>query len=298
MGCGDSSKSKQTSTSYTPEQQKWLAEALDLYGKQLGQNNNVYQGQRLADFSGLQNGALDAASGVLTQFAGDQSVDTPLFNETGAAINSILNGETGAQKITDEQTADYFNTKIKQPALQSLKDDIMPAIDESYAGGNFFSTARSKARTDAATDISNQLSEQNAQLNWDVLQNNQAVDNANANRILSATSQAMNYSQLPAQETMNNLKIAASQVNGMEELFGLGQQEQTQEQRELETAIAKFAEENQITDAENLSILLSLLSMNYSTSSGSSSGPGLGYAMATSAVGGFASGFGSQMAKT
>jgi len=84
----------------------------------------------------------------------------------------------------------------------------------------------------------------------------------------------------------------------MSDLFGFGQAEQTQEQQELTAAIAKFAEENQITDPTNMAILLSLLDMNYGASSGSSSGPGLGYSVSTALAGGFGSGFGKQMAKT
>ena len=62
----------------------------------------------------------------------------------------------------------------------------------------------------------------------------------------------------------------------------------TQEQREIQAAVTKFAEENQITDPQDMAILLSLLGMNYGAAENSSSGPGLGF----SAVSGFAGGYG------
>ena len=115
-------------------------------------------------------------------------------------------------------------------------------------------------------------------------QSNQALDEAKAGRTQAAVPQAMAYGQMPAQEIMNNLQIAASQLEGMEKLFGFGQAEQTQEQQELTMAMAKFAEENQITDPTNLAIIMSLLDLNFSTSSGQSeqTAAGLGYSLLNS----------------
>jgi len=296
MGCfsGSSQRSQSNSQSYTEDQKKWLAEALELYGPQLGQNNNVYQGNRIVDFTDLQQNVLSNAGNFLNIFGTPKPTGTPLFNETGQSITSLLSGDAGAQKITDQQVESYFTDKIKDPTMRMLKEDILPTVDEGYAGGNFFGSARGKARDAVTTDVANSLTQQKAGLNWNVLQNNQAIDEAKAGRTLSTLGSAMQYGQMPAQETLNNLQIAASQVSGMSDLFGFGQAEQTQQQQELTAAIAKFAEENQITDRDNLAILLSLLSMNYSStsSSGSASGPGLGYSMASSFASGFGSGYG------
>ena len=81
----------------------------------------------------------------------------------------------------------------------------------------------------------------------------------------------MAYGQLPAQEIKNNLSIAAQQIGGLNELFGIGSAQQTQQQAELQAQILKFAEDNQLTDPENLSILMTLLGLNYQTSSAKSS---------------------------
>ena len=81
-------------------------------------------------------------------------------------------------------------------------------------------------------------------------------------------------------------------VSGLSQIFGFGQAEQTQEQMELKDEIMRFAEENQITDPENLEILLTLLGMNFSRSSTTQAGAGLGYAATTSLLGGAGQGIG------
>lgn len=281
MGCFSSSQqdSKSSSSSYLPEQADWLKKALTEYGPQLGQNNNVYEGDRVADFTNLQKNVLSGISNYLPTYSMPTSVGTPMFKETGNTIADLLAGNTGAKKITDTQRDDYFQKSTYEPTMRMLKDDILPTVDEGYAGGNFFGSARGKARDAASTDAANYLTQSKSNLDWNVLQNNQNIDTANADRALSTLYPAMQYGQMPAQETFNNLKIAATKVQGMKDLFGFGQAEQTQQQQEITAAIAKFAEEQQITDPENLAVLMSLLGMNFSSSSGSgsSSGPGLGY---------------------
>jgi len=283
MGCFSSSGSKNSSQSqsYIPEQKEWLKKALGLYGPQLGKNENVWQGQRVAPFSDLQRRTLTGAENFLDTFDTPRQVGTPLSKETGQSITKLLAGDAGAEKITPQQTEQYFTDRIKDPTMQMLKEDLLPTVDEGYAGGNFFGSARGKARDKMTTEIGRQLTQQRADLDWNVMQSNRAADEMKASRMLSAIPQAMQYGQQPAQETLNNLRIAAGQIAGMNDLFGFGQAEQTQEQRRLEAEIARFAEEHQITDPQNLAILLSLLQMNYSTQSSNRSmlGPGLGYAM-------------------
>jgi len=276
MGSFGKDSSKSQDQSYTPEQKKYLTKALDIYGNQLGKNDNVWEGDRVAGFGDLQSNVLGSASGALQSFSGDQSVGTPMFGQTGDAIGKLLSGDIGASKITQDQTDQHFRETTYDPTMRMLKDDILPTVDEGYAGGNFFGSARGKARDEVSTDVANTLVSQKAGLDWNVLQNNQQIDESKANRTLQTVPQAMQYGQMPAQETLNNLRIASSQVEGMRDLFGVGQQEQTQQQRELEAQIAQFAEQNQITDPENLSILLSLLDMNYSSGSSKSSGFSVG----------------------
>lgn len=117
-----------------------------------------------------------------------------------------------------------------------------------------------------------------------------------AERSLATLAPAMAYGQMPAQEIQNNLNIAAQKIGGLNQIFGFGQAEQTQAQMELQDEIMRFAEENQITDPENLEILLTLLGMNFSRSKTTQAGAGLGYAGVSSFLGGFGGGLGLGMA--
>lgn len=269
--------SETKSTNYLPQQATTLAKALNLYGAQLGQNENIYGGQRVAELTPLQSNVLAGMPNYLNLYSTPAGATTqPLSAETGTALKSILAGQTGAQPISREQTEDYFANAFYNPTMRMMKQDIMPSIDEGYTGGNFFGTARGKARQKATESVANSLTQQRSQLDWDVLGRNQQIADTQAGRTLAAVPQAMQYGREPAAQTLANLQIAASQVEGMQQLFGFGQAEQTQEQRELESEIAKFAEENQITDPQNMQILLQLLGYNYTVSKGEQAGRGTG----------------------
>jgi len=179
LGGGQSeAASRSTSEAKTPEQKKALADALALYGPQLGQNQNVWQGQRVTPFSALQNAAISGAGNFADMFSTPTQVGTPLFQETGTAIRDTLAGTTGAQKLGQQDVADYFKQTAYDPTMRSLREDVLPGIDESFAGPGFFASGRSHARGDAITDTRDMLSLQSAQLQWDVFGQNQAIDEA------------------------------------------------------------------------------------------------------------------------
>lgn len=265
---GGSSESK--TESKTGKQKQYLHEMLDLYGKQLGQNQNVWQGQRVAPLSDLQQSAITGAGNFAQYFSTPQYAGTPLFKETGQAAADLLAGRTGAEKITKPQAEEYFTQSIYDPTMRQLREDVLPMVDESFAGPGFWGSGRSHARQEAIQDTSDYLTQQRAGLNWDVLQRNQQLDEAKAGRSLATLQPAMAFGQVPAQEIQDNLQIASQQIGGLNDIFGIGSATQTQEQRELVAEIEKFAEENAITDPENLSILLTLLGMNYSSGRSSS----------------------------
>ncbi|GAG39716.1 unnamed protein product, partial [marine sediment metagenome] len=153
-----------------------------------------------------------------------------------------------------------------------------------------FGSARSQELSKAHQDVGEHLSTQRAGLEWDVLGRNQSIEEAKAGRTLGTLPTAMAYGQVPAQEVKNNLEIAARKLGGLGTIFGFGQKEQTQAQMELQDEIIRFAQENQITDPENLEILLALLGMNFSSYSRETYGPGLGYVGASSFFSGLGQG--------
>jgi hypothetical protein len=270
----------------------------------------TYQGERVAPFSALQNQAVSGAGNYSDYFATPETTTTPMMAETGTALQGLLAGKggatnfagatdfTGAKQFTPEDTANYFKGAIYDPTMKSLAQDVNPATQEAFAGPGFYGAARSQALQKNATDTAANLNTARAGLEWDVTKQNQALaeaeaarrftaqeaeagrrvssQDAAAGRTQTAVNQGMAYSQLPAQQIKDNIAIAASKVEGLGKIFGIGQAEQTQEQAQLQSDIQKFAEDNQIFDPELLNIMFTLLNMQYSKSSSSSSGFNVG----------------------
>ena len=273
MGPGDSgSTTTNVTETKTKEQKDMISRMLSLYGGDLGQNK-TFEGERLAPFSDLQRDVLSGAENYADYFSTPQQVGTPLFKETGEATKGLLSGQMGAQPFTDQNVEDYFAKTYRDPAMKSLKEDVNPAIDEAFAGPGFFGAARSQERVNAAQDTSDWLGEQRGALNWAALNRNQDLDEAKAGRTLSAVPMAMQYGRQPAQNAMDNLQIAASRVQGLGDLFGFGQAQQTQQQAELSAVWTKFIEDNQITDPQVLSVLLSLVGQNTGSTSKTTTEP-------------------------
>ena len=263
MGPSDAG-SETTTEMKTPEQKAMIKRMMALYGDQLGVNK-TYEGERVAPFTDTQRNVLSGAENFLPTFSSPQTVGQPLSGETGTAIQGLLSGQTGAQKMTSQNVDDYFNQTLRDPTMTTLRKDTLPGVDESFAGPGFFGSARSNARVDTTQDTTEWLGEQRAGLNWDVLNQNNAIDEAKAGRTLSTLPAAMQYGNQPAQNAMNNLQIAASQVQGLGSLFGFGEAEQTQEQQVLTSAFQKFLEQNQITDPTTLNILMQLIGQSITT---------------------------------
>ena len=109
-----------------------------------------------------------------------------------------------------------------------------------------------------------------------------SVDNLNFARENLGFNQALQLSDSQANTLTTNIAVAASQVQGLKELIGIGSVEQSQEQAEIFAEIEEFALENQLVDPADLSILFALLGQNFGSEQ--RSGTGLGFVAATSAV--------------
>lgn len=293
MGCFSGSSSKSTTETKTARQKKELGKGFDVYSQEWGVGPDIFPDSRVTPFSTLQTQAVTGASNFADYFSEPQTAGTPLFAETGAAAKDLLAGKTGAQPLGAQDVEDYFQGAIYDPTMKAFKEDVIPGIAESFAGPGFFGSARSQEQSQAYQDVAERLGAQRTALEWDVLGRNQQIAESKAGRTLSTLGPAMAYGQQPAQEIKNNLEIAAQQIGGLNQIFGFGQAEQTQAQMELQDEIMRFAEENQITDPENLEILLTLLGMNFSRSTSKATGSGLGYAGTTSFLGGLGQGLGS-----
>lgn len=275
------SASKSGSEARTPEQKKLLSQAIDIYGPQLGQNENVFQGDRVAPFSTLQNRAVSGAENITDDFATTpQRAGTPLQGQVESTTSDFLAGERGAKNLSTQDVSDFFEQTIATPTKAALRDEILPGIDESFAGPGFFAADRSQGKQRAIQNTSDTLTQNLAELQFRNLQQNQTLDENKAGRAQAAINQGLAVGQVPAQEIKNNLDIASKQLGNLGIAFGIGQAEQTQQQAEFEGEILRFAEENQITDPENLQIVMALLSQGFSSSFSKSKSSSVGIQLA------------------
>lgn len=136
---------------------------------------------------------------------------------------------------TPEQEADIFKEGIETPALRRFREETTPLIDESFAGPGFFGSARAQERVRAGESLAANLETERSNLRRET-------------------------------ETLNRQGIAS--------LFGFGTAQQQQEQRLIQADIERFAEENRLTDPEDVAILTALLGLNFSTASGKTSSSG------------------------
>jgi len=304
MGCFSApSTEKQSSSSSaakTDAQTKGLDKMLDIYLKEAGQGASIFPGSRVSPFSTLQKDATADVGNFRDTFSQPTTVGTPLKGEVESTTKALLGGELGGKEFTKADTDAYFKSVYQDPAMKSLQEDILPGVDEAYAGPGFWNAARSHEKVDRTQDTTDLLTSQRGALNWDVLGMNQGLAESKAGRAQAAVNQGIAVGQVPAQEVRNNLEIAAKQVAGLDALFGFGQREQTQAQVELQDEIMKFAQENQLTDPDNLAVIMGLLGLDFRTSTQqgttSTSGAGLGYVGASSALGSFGDVFGGKMA--
>ena len=255
------SKSQQQSRSTLPIQDTWMTKALELYGPQMGQGQPQYQGPRVAEFS-PQQAALTNVQGYQDAFNSNRAM--PLFGETGTAIADAMSGKSGAQPLDINQANQTFQDTRVQPSYENFQRFLTPSIQESYAGPGFMGSAKGQAVTQAGTDLAKNLDVQRSSFLWDTENANRQIAQQNADRSLQATNQGMQYGQLPTQE-------ATSRLQGQQQALGIAGIEQAQRQAMIDAEMQKFAEKYRLTDPESLSVLMGLLGLNYSSSSGKGS---------------------------
>lgn len=104
-----------------------------------------------------------------------------------------------------------------------------------------------------------------------------SFDKLNTARTELGFRQALTISDEESNTLIKNIAVAASQIQGLKEIIGIGAVEQSQEQAEIFAEIEEFALENQIVDSQDLAIIMGLLGIDFSTRSQSGSGAGLGF---------------------
>jgi len=267
MACFGGGESKTVQQAAMPEEKEAKKKLLSTYMGEVGKGQAIYPEEWVAGYSPEQKAALSTITKYTDLFSPSQM---PLFGQTGETLARTLRGEGGAGLITPEQTEAYYRSVFEEPATRAFRKEIIPAIQESYAGPGYWSSARGKEQTEAAEDLWKYLGTQKGQLNWDVMEANRAAQEAAAQRALSATAPALSYAGLPTQEALTRL-------GGATDVFQSLGAEQALRQQQINAEIAKFAMENRITDPEVMDILLKLLGSPYGTTTQTREAPGLGY---------------------
>jgi len=257
--------SVEKSTSKLPEQEQLMRDMIAQYQTRLGAGEPIYEGETVAPLSEIQSGVLSNMPDFLKTFSATNN--TPLYNQSIDTLSKILSGESGAKPISEQDAEDYYSKVIAAPAMKQFKETTMPTVQEQYAGPGYWSSARAKAGTQAAEDLSGSLDTQRSELGWNVLQQNQALEEAKAGRALSAVEPAANL------ET----NVATNKLAGLTTAYGLGEKEQAQKQAYINAEIDKFMKEQHITSDEDLQTLMSLLEINFTTSGGHSQGSTYSY---------------------
>ncbi|TSA56098.1 MAG: hypothetical protein D4R45_01300 [Planctomycetaceae bacterium] len=154
--------------------------------------------------------------------------------------------EGGGFMTSPDQTEEYFQNVIKAPAMKSLQEDVLPAVKEAYSGPGYWGSARASEEARTTENTVADLNTARNQLSWDVNQANKT---------------------------------------GAIQQLEVGSLEQQQRQNEIDAEIQRFAEENAITDPQNLQILMALLGQSMSSSSGSTDAAGMGWGALAGALG-------------
>ena len=124
----------------SPEQQALLKDLLSQFTKEGGGafDPEGFAGELSAGLGGLEQTSLAA----LEQSALSSADPNNILNQAGDALKKIF--ATGPSDTTD-----FFNTNIRDPALKSFEETVLPGISRDFGGANFFSTERGEADTRA-----------------------------------------------------------------------------------------------------------------------------------------------------
>jgi hypothetical protein len=262
---------------------------------QIGQGITPYQGQRVADVTGLQQSAFDTAGGLspvaqtALQAAGgqlgayDPLAGTQYLQQGGDALSSML------KDYNPQAAQDYWQQSFVNPALKTYEQDIVPVLQEQLALSNAKSSgAVNQSIERSGADLMGQLSSQLGNL----LYNDR---NSYMNRQQQAVNQAGQYAQLPGQLASQGLGIAGMGSDLLGALYNMGSAQRGIGQEQLTADQSMWAEAqpwNNPIVSNFLPMALSEPGMQPVVNQSSGMGSSLGSALGT-ALGGMLPGLGS-----
>jgi len=249
-------KQKATTTtgpSATPEQQKLLRTMISAYEPQVGAGTPMPGFPMTAPFSPWQQ-ALLATGQDVGQVFGTAGLGGDLWSNIQSTVGKGVTGGLGAQPITPEETEQYWTRAIYEPSKKMMKEDVMPAVKEAFAGPGYWGSARAEAAQRLKRDWEESMRGERAELEWETEAVNRAIAEAQAVRQLASSQQGLGVLGFPTQQ-------AQQQLAGMGQLWGFAGEEQAQRQREINEQVSRFLAEQEITDPADVEIILRLLGL-------------------------------------
>jgi len=212
MSLGGSSSTDNVSL-LTRQQKKLLKQLTGWVGGEIGKGGPVYEGQRQADISPLQQQAISAYGGQGGLF--EQGLGN--INQANDFYSQQLNAQYDPQQVTNE-----FNVDTMAPAVRNFQQNIVPGISERFAGSNALkSGAFGRNLAEAGGNLSANLAAQ--------LGRRQSRERAGFRDRRSAGAMGLSRGALLPQQLLNPL-------------MGLGGLQQSQQQGQLNAAQSRFNE--------------------------------------------------------
>jgi len=194
----------QTLPTLTPEQQKALNQLLpQLSGaepRRFGGDVNV-EASDLSQFSlaGLEDRALALS---------DPNRESDIFSASTDTLLKLLDFEGQQAGVND-----FFNTNIRDPALESFREEVLPNISRSFGGSNFFGSERQGADQRAQEELIDSLTRSRSDINF-------RSDQANRDRALQALGLSSQVSGAKTNELLSLLQAGETQTGLAERNVG------------------------------------------------------------------------------
>jgi hypothetical protein len=216
-------------TTLTGGQSDILAQLTKLLGGEIGSSGPVFQGQRVAGESPLQQQAFGLASGL----GGLASQAFGFGTELPQALGQAQDQLTRTLQPFDPQSTISNFAPARDVAIRQFEDVTIPNILERFAGANAVrSSAAPQAIADAGSELSQGLSAQLGQLL-------QQGEQSQLNRQQAGINQALQVAGAPTALTQQAGQTGLGLLQG---LFGLGQQQRGITQQGLSGQQQKFQE--------------------------------------------------------
>jgi hypothetical protein len=144
--------------------------------------NQQFLASRLRQMLGAEMGAgaeaRGAAMGTMAQLLSGNTGNSALDN---ALAGNMVGG------ISDADMNQFFTDSVQNPALKILREEILPGVNEDFAGqGNFWSSARMKGLSDTASNTASELGSARANMLMQNKVNNSQLANTAVDRALAA----------------------------------------------------------------------------------------------------------------